>query len=155
MKKIAAFVLAVIIACFTLVALADEYFIICNPESYVCVRRSPRKGGIEEGRLEIGEKVQTDGKKRNGFVHCVSLSTEWGEGWVYRGYLTDTKPVIQKCKATVAANGRVACRRNVKGKVQKWVRPCTDVTVYALNDEWAVTNKGFIRTMYLEVWYEN
>jgi hypothetical protein len=26
--------------------------------------------------------------------------------------------------------------------------------VYAISDEWAYTSKGYIRTKYLEVWYE-
>jgi len=136
-------------------AVADEYYIICNPKSYVNVRMSPKKASDGTGRLEFGDLVTTDGRRRNGYLHCVGLSNEWGEGWVYKGYLVPDKPVRETCMATVVSNGRVACRRYVNGKRKAWAYNGDEVTVYGYSDEWAVTSKGFIQLRYLEVWYGN
>lgn len=145
-------VLTVLFAVLTAFADEGEYFIICNPESYVWVRRSPKKTAEETGRLEIGDKVYADGPRKNGYVHVDGLSTEWGEGWVWKGYLVEDQPVIYNGNGTVASNGRVACRRYVNGSRKGWAKSGTEVRVLAYSDEWAVTSRGFIQTKYLEMW---
>ena len=129
----------------------DEYYVICNPKSYVCVRMAAKKSSEETGRLEFGDQVITDGRKRNGYYHC-QISNEWGEGWIHKGYLVPDKPVKVTCMATVVAKGRLACRRYINGKRKAWARNGEDLTVYGYSDEWAVTNKGFVQMRYLEVW---
>jgi len=133
----------------------DERFILCNPTegNYVCIRRSPMKHAKESGRLECGDRIRTDGKVRNGYLHILGM-TEDGEGWVHSGYVVNDEPVIRKCMASVAASGRVMARRNIRGKRTAWLAVCSEVRVYARSEEWAVTNRGFVRTEYLEVWYE-
>jgi hypothetical protein len=141
-------------ACFT--ALADEYkvFILCNPKTPVIVRETPRKGAKETGRLDFGDEVWTDGRKRNGYLHVIDI-TEAGEGWVFAGNTVQDQPEkLTGARANVAATGRVMTYRWVKGKKNGWVEIGTQVIVYAVSEEWAVTNKGYIRTKYLEVWYE-
>lgn len=135
------------------VSFADEveYFIICDPESYVCVHLTPKKKGQETGRLEIGDKVYADGKKKNGFMHCVGINNEWGEGWVYKGYLVEEKPIVHKTKATVTSNGKVFCRSYVNGAKHGSLKNGAEVKVLAYTSEWAVTNKGYIQTRYLEM----
>lgn len=137
----------------TSAAFADEneYFILCNPDSHVCIRRSPKKDSDEIGQLEFGDMILTDGRKRNGFLHCIRLSNEWGEGWVYKGYLVQDEPRKWGQLVSVTANGRVASRRYVNGKRQGWLKRGQKVTVYGYSDEWAVTNRGFVKTKFLEV----
>lgn len=153
-KAIAAII--VICALTTLFAVSGygaEYFIICNPSSCVCVRRSPKKGADVTGRLDCGDEIETDNRERNGYIHVLGI-TEYGEGWVHSGYVVEDKPVIERCMASVAAPGRVAARRFVNGKRLRWLNVCMDVRVYARSAEWTVTSKGFVKTMYLEFWNE-
>lgn len=152
---ITAVVLLALAACYAAGAEDSEKFILCNPkvENHVCVRRSPRKTSEETGRLYCGDRVFTDGKIRNGYLHIFGI-TEDGEGWVHNGYIVDEPPLIEKCMATVAANGRVKARSRIGGRQVNWLDVCTDVQVYARTEEWAVTNRGFIRMKFLEVWYE-
>ena len=156
MKKLIciAFILTVISGCFTAVAEDKQVFIFCNPKTSVNIRKSPRKGGEVSGRLDFGDWVQTDEKKKNGFLHVYGV-TEDGEGWIFAGYAIDDEPVkMNRAWATVAANGRVMSYRWVKGRSNKYLDIGTDVKVLAWSEDWAVTDHGYIRTKYLEVWYE-
>lgn len=146
-------VLMILTVCYIAGAEDEEKYILCNPriDNHVAVRKSPRRGAEETGRLECGDKIWTDGKTRNGYLHIYGI-TEDGEGWVHKGYVVDDRPVIEKYIATVAASGRVAARRYIGGKRNKWLEVCTDVKVYAKSDEWAVTNEGYIQIKYLECW---
>lgn len=129
----------------------EEAWIICQPGSYVNVRESPKKSGTEMGRLELGDKVTTDGKTKNGYSHCVDLSMEQTEGWIFTGYLTDEEPEIMDAATfQIRAGGRTASRRWVDGPVRKWIQPGKQVKVYAMNSTWAVTNRGFIRSDFIE-----
>lgn len=155
MRRVVAWVTLLIVLIAVLPASADEHelFIICNPNSYVCVRGSPDKGAERTGLLDCGDSVITDGEKKNGFLHILWI-TEADEGWVFLGYVVEDKPIIETVHANVAATGRVAARRYIGGKRRCWVNVCSEVKVYARTDEWAVTNKGFIQSQYLEIWYE-
>ena len=114
----------------------------------------PKKGGEVTGRLDFGDCVMTDGKKKNGFLHIYGI-TENGDGWIFAGYVVEDQPVkAERTWASIAATGRVMSYRWVKGMKNGWVQMCEDVKVYGLSDEWAITSKGYIRTKYLEVWYE-
>ena len=134
----------------------ETRFILCNPkpENHVAIRRSPRKGAEETGRLDCGDPIITDGKIKNGYLHILGM-TEDGEGWVHTGYVVDDKPVVDRCMATVAARGRVMARRFIGGKRTEWLAVCSDVRVFAMSVEWAVTNRGYVRTEFLEVWHDN
>ena len=154
MKRAISFILIVIsllTAVLTVSADEYEYFIICNPKSHVNVRKSAKKGSDEIGRLYAGDSVTVDGMTKNGFVHCVNMSNEWGEGWVYKGYLVQEKPIITGESARISANGRVKCRRYVNGKRQGWARDGDTVKVYAYTSEWALTSKGFIKTEFIDL----
>lgn len=156
MKRIVACILllTLIFACST--AFADEYkvFIICNPKTPVIVRKTPRKGAEETGRLDFGDDVLTDGRKKNGYLHIIGV-TEVGEGWIFAGNTVTDQPVkLTGARANIAATGRVMTYRWINGKRNGWVQVCEEVKVYAISEEWAVTNRGYIRTKYLEVWYE-
>lgn len=147
-------ILAGLAAVFTAVAEDKQVFIFCNPKTCVNVRRSAKKGSEVAGRLDFGDWVQTDGKKKNGFLHVIGIG-EYGEGWIFAGYVVEDQPVkLEKAWATVAASGRVMSYRWVDGLKNGWVNVCDDVQVLGWSEEWAITNKGYIRTKYLEVWYE-
>ena len=153
---LAIFLLLVLAICYMAGAEEGTKYILCNPrpDNHVAIRRSPRKGAEEIGRLDCGDDFITDGKMRNGYIHLLGM-TEYGEGWVHLGYVVDDKPVIERCNGSIAATGRVKSRRYINGKRNCWLEIGDDVKIYARSDEWAVTNKGYIRTKYLEVWYDN
>lgn len=144
-------VLAAITACRTAFADQNEYYIICNPDSYVHVRKTPKKGGEETGQLYCGDRVVTDGKRKNGYLHCIDLSTEYGEGWVHLGYIVSDQPKIIEGYGIITSNGRVATRRWINGKRSSWIRDGTRVRILAISEEWTLTVRGFIKSEYLEV----
>ena len=143
----------VILACLSTILPAcgseDVYFIICNPQSYVCVRNTPKKGGKEAGRFDCGDYVRSDGVKKNGYLHITEAME--GDGWIYAGNVVDDPPVIEKQKMRVNSNSNVICRRSVYGRKVGILTNGDVVTVYARSEEWAVTDKGYIMTEFLEV----
>ena len=156
MKKIVCLVLVLtaISACFTAVAEDYKVFIFCNPATSVNVRKTAKKEAEIVGRLDFGDWVETDGKKRNGFLHIYGIG-EYGEGWIFAGYTVCDEPEKEeKAWASIGATGRVMTYRWVNGRKNGWVNVCDQVRVYALSEDWAVTDKGYIKTKYLEVWYE-
>lgn len=155
MKRIVCFIVVLTVISGLFTAVADEYkvFIFCNPKTCVNIRKTPRKGSEETGRLDFGDWVITDGQKKNGYLHVYGV-TEAGEGWIFAGYIIEDQPVRIKAYGTVSASGRVMTYRWIKGKKNGWVNIGDDLTVVAISEEWAVTNKGYIRTKYLDIWYE-
>ena len=156
MKRMIAFILLLTVLLAATTALCDDYevFILCNPKTPVNVRIRPNKGTKVVGYLDFGDSVMTDGEKRNGFLHVYGIG-EAGEGWLFAGYVVEDKPVkLERAWASVSATGRVMSYRWIGGKRKKWLQVCEQVKVYAISDEWAYTNKGYMRTKYLEVWFE-
>lgn len=156
MKRATAIIVLITVVFALLSAFAEDrqVFILCDPETPVNVRRTPKKGAEVSGRLDFGDEVETDGLIRNGYLHVIGI-TEDGEGWIFAGYVVDDPPVkLERAMATVASNGRVMAHRWIGGKRKCWLKVETDLRVYAISDEWAVTEKGYVRTEYLEVWYE-
>lgn len=147
--------LLLVMICYFAGAEDETKYILCNPKptSHVAIRRSPKHKAEEIGRLDCGDWFITDGKTRNGYLHLIGL-TEYGEGWVHMGYVVDDKPVIEKCNGTISASGRVKARKHINGTKNCWLAVGDDIRVFARSEEWAVTNKGFIRTEFLEVWYD-
>ena len=131
-------------------AQADTAYILCQPDSYVNARRFPKRGAEIAGRLELGERVETDWIKQNGFVLVYGFD---GEAWVNMGFVTEYPVTVGTVKAQVESKGRVACRRSINGTRRKWLYNGAEVTVYALADDWAVTSQGFIQTRYLGGFY--
>ena len=149
-------ILLLLAVCWMAGAEERTQYILCNPKptNHVAIRRSPKKGAEEIGRLDCGDQIITDGKEKNGYVRILGM-TEWSEGWVHKGYIVDDKPVIERCNANVAATGRVMSWRYVGKGRNGWLDIGTSVAVYARTDEWAVTSRGYVRMKYLEVWYED
>ena len=132
---------------------ADEYYetryVLCM--DYVNARVSPNKKQEPIGRFETGDVVYTDGKKKNGYLHCVNLDFEETEGWVFAGYLTEDKPEAVWRNATIVSKGRLAARKYVGGKRTRWLQSGATVNVYYWSDDWCLTNCGYVQSQYLEL----
>lgn len=129
----------------------DEYFIICTPGTSVNVRISPNTHAEVIGSKFFGDQVFVD-KEKNGFVHITNLNSEYSDGWVYKGLLTEDQPEEYNGTALVVSNARVAGRKYANGKIKCWLNNGTEVMVYAISEEWCVTDKGYVKTEFLEIW---
>lgn len=125
-------------------------YAICMKGDVVNVRSGPKNRAEWIGWLEPGDEVTTDGRRKNGFVHCVNMNTESGDGWVFAGYLTPSRPELIDTDASVISNGRVAARKYVDGKRTKWLKNGQTVHIYYMSDDWCSTNCGYIQTKYLQ-----
>lgn len=146
MRAIIATILIVILV--TGAAAETELWVLCQPDSYVNIRFAPKTNSEKTGYLMLGDKVLTDGKRKNGFTHILGY-TEAGEGWVHTGFLIEDEPVIRTQAATINSKGRVACRRSVNGTRRHWLKNGDSVRVYARGLEWCITDKGFVKTAFL------
>lgn len=149
MKRAIAALLCMILVMTAQICVADEYYVLCKPGSEVNVRDFPNMKSPVFGCCFFGDKVETDGKERNGFVHIINLQMEATHGWIYKGLLVKDEPVASEGKAQVFNAGRVACRKYVNGKIKRWAYDGDEVEVYAISQEWCVTNYGYIRTEFL------
>jgi len=126
-------------------------WILCKPGSQVVVRRTPSKNAMEVGRLEVGDWFETDAVSSNGFIRCYGVG-EYGEGWIYAGFVATEEPVPVFDTYCCVAKNRVACRRWIYGpKTQNpWLANGSDVQVFYIAGEWAVTARGYIMAEFLE-----
>lgn len=128
---------------------AEEVWTLCNTESYVNIRSRASGRSFILGYAECGDYFTTDGKIRNGFLH-VNAPTDTGDGWIYLGYIVYDPPFLPEADTyIVKSNGRVATRQTIDGKRNRWLKSGAEVVVYALSEEWASTNRGFVKTQYL------
>ena len=119
------------------------------------VRAFPKTRADVVGRVEVGQEFDTDGVRRNGFLHLIGTGFEAGDTWIYSGYVTDTPVTVQTIETEIKSNGRVACRRAIKGTRRKWVTNGQNAVIYAFCDDWAITDRGFIQTRFLRCFYGN
>lgn len=127
-------------------------WIMCKPGSQVNVRHNPSKKSETVGYLEAGDWFETDGESKNGFIRCFDIG-EWGEGWVYCGYVVTEEPVQVNEQYVCAAVKRVACRKWMGGPQvdgQAWLNNGSNVQVFYMADGWAITNRGYIKTEWLD-----
>lgn len=157
--KIARFCIAVvfiIIAVLLLVLPAKgeeiDCWILCQPDSFVNARSAPKKKSMEIGRLECGDHVYTEGVIKNGYLLVYGLTFETGEGWVHTGYVVYDEPYKPDVYETqIVSNGRVNARRTINGKRRCWLKNKDVIKVYMVSFEWSVTNKGFVKTKYIDL----
>ena len=127
-------------------------WILCKPGSQVNVRRTPSKTGQEVGFLEVGDDFLTDGTSADGWIRCYGIG-EYGEGWIYSGYVATEEPVPVFEQYVCCGNGRVACRRWMNGpKIDRtpWLANGSNVDVFYIAGDWALTSRGYIMSKYLE-----
>ena len=158
MKRAAAILLAMIMSILYAAGWAEEepeyqtLYVVCKPSSFVNVRAYPKKKGDEVGRLECGDQILTLGERRGQYVKIYGWTFESQDCWVHGGYLTEDEPEIwpEGKEYVIRAGGRVAVRRYMRGKRRVWIYPGKTVKVYAMTREWALTNRGYIKTEFLE-----
>jgi len=129
-------------------------WILCKPGSQVNIRRTPGKDGIIDGFMEVGDEFRTDGTTRNGYVKAIGIG-ENGTGWIYCGFVVTDKPEASFENYVCVARNRAACRRwcdgpQISGRIG-WLYNGSSVQVFYRSDEWCVTNRGYIKTAWLEV----
>lgn len=127
-----------------------QCWVLCMPDGIVNVRSKPKKNAEAFGGAMCGADMLTDGKMRNGFLHVYDIPAEENEGWISARYIVYDEPEAVNAEMIVRAEGRVACRKWIAGKITGWVRNGDAVTVYFLSEEWAVTSRGYIMTEFLE-----
>jgi len=134
---------------------ADETvscWILCKPGSQVNARRTPDRRGQIVGYLEAGDEFRTDGTAKGGYIRVIGLG-EYGEAWVYAGYVVTEKPETVGERYVCVAKSRVACRRWVDGPQvdgRPWLVNGSTVDVFLTADGWAVTSRGYIKEEWLE-----
>lgn len=149
-------VLLIIIMCILIlrdVGLAEriqeQVWVLCDPDSYVTLREGPGKKKPEFGGLLCGAEIWTDNVSRNGFLHVLELPAEETEGWISSRYIVYDRPVELNQRRVISADGRVACRKWVDGKITGWIHDGDQLTVWWMSDSWAVTSRGYIQTKYI------
>lgn len=155
MKRLILLISSVIIAVIiSLHAAADgivtECWVFCQPNGIVNVRSKPRKNSTEIAWVTCGTKLTTNGKIRNGYIYVCDMAAETTSGWISTKYIVFEEPKPVSAEMIIRAEGRVACRKYMDGKIVKWYRDGDRVTVYWLADGWAVTERGYIRYEFLE-----
>lgn len=124
---------------------------LCKPGSQVTLRRTPSKRAAEVGYLECGDWFMTDGVSSNGYIRVYGIG-EYGEAWIYCGFVATEEPVEVNMRYCCVAPNRVACRRWMDGPQTQnpWLKNGSDVKVYAIAGEWACTARGYIKSEFLE-----
>lgn len=133
---------------------AETCWVLCQPDSYVNIRETPKKTGIIAGLADCGMEFEATKHTKAGFQQVYNLSLETDTGWINKGYLVYSQPVEVNSKVNIYSNGRVACWRSIGGRRRCWVRSGDTVELYWVSEEWSVTNKGYIKTEFLGVDYE-
>jgi len=126
----------------------DNIWALCK--TFVNIRERPSTRSQAIGYLDCGDGVETDWEMKNGWLHCINLSLEMTEGWVYAGYMIEDKPEVVNAVFTVVSDGRVALRKEIGGKRKAWAKPGKSLKVLWRSNEWSLTNKGYIRSEFLE-----
>lgn len=125
-------------------------WIMCQPGDYVNVRERASRKSDSFGRLDTGSALRVTGETKDGFAKC-EVALEQSQGWIYAGYIVFEEPVsMNGRKMVIRSNGRVACRKCIEGQRRCWAYDGDEVSVWYMADGWAVTNKGFIRTEFLQ-----
>lgn len=128
----------------------EECWVLCEPGSEVNIRETPKMHGTIFGAVPCGTCMWTDRKEKGGFVHVLELPAEVDNGWISTRHIVYDEPRIVGIELAVVAQGRVACRKWIDGKIIRWVHDGDRVLVYAMSDEWAVTDHGYIMSRFLE-----
>lgn len=126
----------------------NNVWVLCK--SYVNLREKPSTRSKIVGYLDVGDGAETDWEVKNGWLHIISPSMECGDSWVNLSYIVESKPERVNASFEVVGNGRVALRKTVNGKRRAWARHGDMLKVLWVSDEWSLTNRGYIKTEYLE-----
>ena len=128
----------------------DQAWALCNPDGIVNIRSKPKKTSREIAGVECGTHLKTDGTVKNGYLHVYGIAAEETEGWISTRYIVWYEPVLVDIDMYVVSDGRVACRKNIDGKIKSWLKNGDILHVYWYSAEWAVTDRGYVMSCYLE-----
>lgn len=123
-------------------------WILCQPGDYVNAREKPKKKSGIAGRMDAGFSTWTDGTETNGFTKIDGF--ESNSAWVFSGYVTDEEPEYIGREYMIISEYKVLCRKWINGPRRCYVREGDLVTVYWWTKTWCVTNKGFVRSEYVD-----
>ena len=126
----------------------EEVWVLCEKDGVVNLREKP-KGQIFGG-VQACSVLWTDNVEKGGWLHVVELPAECDSGWISSRYIVYDEPRPVFCTLEIRAEGRVACRQWIGGKVVRWLHDGDAVMVYYMSKEWSVTDCGYIKTEYLE-----
>ena len=126
-------------------------WVLCDPNSFVCVREAPRKTAYAVGGITCGTQMETDGKTKGNYIHVVNVHAEDDTGWISNQHIVYDEPEPVYRNATVVSIGRLAARKGVGGKVKKWLQPMDELKVYWWSSQWCLTNYGYVQSAYLEL----
>ena len=157
-----AFIRAIVLLVLTVIALicilsvydyafGETFYVLCKPDGEVNVRERAKLKSPIVGCVFFADRIETDGKEENGFVHVVNLNAESDSGWIYKGLLSEDKPVKTTGQAQVFGSEKVAARKYAGGKVKKWLHEGQNVELYAISEDWCVTEYGYVMTQFLTV----
>jgi len=128
-----------------------ECWVLCQPDSSVNLREKPKKTSFAFSEAEMCDKFYTDGKVKNGYLHLVNVPAETTEGWISNSYIVYDEPYKplfnERC---IISTSRVAARRTIGGKVRIWLHDGDVIKVFAISNEWCVTNQGFVKTQFID-----
>jgi hypothetical protein len=127
-----------------------KQWIMCK--DYVLIRMGPSRKSPEVGQLDPADEIEIDGKTKDGFAHIVSPV----DGWVWAGNIVDSKPEKIDGTGYVIANKRLYCRRWIDGPTveeKPYVINGSEVKVFWIGGGWALTNRGYLQSEWLEVEY--
>ena len=128
----------------------DQVFVMCQPDSYVVIRSSPRKAYNESEYGFAGERLYTDWKVKNGYLHVYG-PFEDVSGWIKQIYVSVWEPyVYQDGKDFVVVSRYANCRKWMNGPKKGSVKKGKIIKVFLEGAEWCVTNYGYIKTSCLE-----
>lgn len=122
-------------------------------DSPVNVRLKPSTKATIGGYLDFGWEATVIDEQRDSsgtLWYKVDGITEMGYGWVCSNYMVPDKPSKVFDTYTVKASGRVAVYSRVEGKRKTWAKPGQKLKVTIYSDSWCLTEKGYVRTEYLE-----
>lgn len=122
----------------------------CQPDSEINVRAFPKHGAAVVGRAWPGDQFFTDGKKRGVWIHVIDVACEGGEGWIHKGYLSDSPVQVINAEFVTTRNKTIA-RKFIGGKIRTKLKKGTPVMVYFISGDVAVTDYGYMIMDYLEV----
>lgn len=127
----------------------EQVWVLCDPDSYVTLRSGPGKSKPEFGGLLCGAEIWTDNRQKNGFLHVLELPAEESTGWISARYIVYDRPVELNERHVIRADGRVACRKWVNGKITGWIHDGEQLTVLWMSPSWAVTSRGYIQSKFI------
>ena len=117
--------------------ITEQVWVLCNPESYVTLRSGPGKSRASFGGAPCG------------YLHVMEIPAEETEGWIISRNIVYDRPHEVNGVMEIRAEGRVACRKWIEGKIIGWAHDGDQLTVYWMSASWAVTNRGYIRSEFL------